>query len=81
VFESYVISIKELYHIVEDGEMILRLDLEDILKGKLKLSYSETECLECHRSTDLLSAMLKLGKQDPRMVGKLPPTCMLSANH
>jgi len=49
VIESYIISINELYHIVEAGKMILRLDFELILKEILKLFYSETVCLECHR--------------------------------
>jgi hypothetical protein len=61
--------------------MIPKLDFEFILKEILKLFYSETECLECHRYTTLLSAMLRPRKQDPQMVGRLPPTCLLPASH
>jgi hypothetical protein len=60
--------------------MISRLDFELILKEILKLFYSETEYLECHRYTFLLSVMLRPRKQDPRMVGRIPPTaCCLQA--
>jgi len=81
LFESYVISIKELYHIVEDGKMIPRLEFEDILKETLILSHSETECLECHCPTSLPSAILRPWKLDPRMVGRLSPTFLLPASH
>jgi len=44
VIESYVISINELYHIVEAGKMIPKLDFELILKEIIKLFYSEAVC-------------------------------------